>query len=496
MSRVTNSGDGGDDWLPLKTAFNKIFMRKKSIEKDGGPMKYFFKSQSVAIVGASTNPKKDGHIILKNIIDSDYSGKIYPVNPNADEVCGLKAYPSLLDIPGEVDLVVIIIPARFTPPIMEDCAKKGVKAVIIEAMGFAEIGGEGKKLQDKIVDIAANNGIRVMGPNCTGIVSKDLVTSFFPIKDITRGNVTMIGQSGLLAAGMAADIVANKSLNIRKICSIGNKCDINENDLLEYFGDDDETQVISMYLESISDGQQFVKIAKKVTPRKPVIVLYGGRTEAGAQAAMSHTGSIASNAKIVDTALKQSGCIKADDFVDLKEYAKVFSTQPIPKGNRVVVVTAAGSVGVVISDLCVEHGLKLPELSDDTVNELKEVFPEWMPPKNPVDLWFSIEQMGLTKALEKSMSAPLSDPDIDGLIVVLAGFEYTLEIIKKKMVQQIANKYGKPVIICMLVGYDKYKNLLLDELGKDMPVFTSLKSGVKALGKLCEYGISVHKKDA
>jgi acyl-CoA synthetase (NDP forming) len=444
VSRVTNSGEDGDDWLPLKTALNKIFMRNKSIKKDGGPMKYFFESQSVAIVGASTNPKKDGHIILKNIIDSDYSGKIYPVNPNADEVCGLKAYPSLLDIPDEVDLVVIIIPARFTPPIMEDCAKKGVKAVIIEAMGFAEIGGEGKKLQDKIADIAVNNGIRVMGPNC---------------------------------------------------CSIGNKCDVNENDLLEYFGDDDETQVISMYLESISNGQHFVKIAKKLTPRKPVIVLYGGRTEAGAQAAMSHTGSIASNAKIVDTALKQSGCIKADDFVDLKEYAKVFSTQPIPKGNRVVVVTAAGSVGVVISDLCEEHGLKLPELSDDTVNELKEVFPEWMPPKNPVDLWFSIEQMGLTKALEKSMSAPLSDPDIDGLIVVLAGFEYTLEVIEKKMVQQIANKYGKPVIICMLVGYDKYKNLLLDELGKDMPVFTSLKSGVKALGKLCEYAISVHKKD-
>jgi len=468
---------------------------KELLMKEGTTMKYLFESQSVAVVGASTNPKKDGYIILKNIIDSDYAGKIYPINPSADAICGLKAYPSLLDVPDEVELVVIIIPARFTTQIMEDCAKKGVKAVIIESMGFAEIGAQGKKLQDKIVDIAKKNGIRVMGPNCTGIVSKDIVTSFYPIKDVPDGNVTMIGQSGLLAAGMASDIVVNKSLNIRKICSIGNKCDLNENDLLEYFGNDDRTQVISMYLEGISNGRDFVKIAKKVTPQKPVILLYGGRTEAGASAAKSHTGSIASNAKIVDTAIKQTGIIKAVDFVELKEFAKVFSTQPIPKGNRVAVVTAAGSVGVAISDLCEERGLKIPELSAVTVNELKDVFPDWMQPKNPIDLWFSIEQIGLTRTLETSMSAALSAPDIDALVVVLAGFEYTLEVIEKKVVQRIAKKYGKPVIVCVIVGYDKYKKLLLEELGKDMPVFTSLDSGIKALSKLWEYGMRAYKTD-
>jgi acyl-CoA synthetase (NDP forming) len=394
-----------------------------------------------------------------------------------------------------VELVVIIIPARFTTQIMEDCAKKGVKAVIIESMGFAEIGAEGKKLQDQVVDIAKKNGIRVMGPNCTGIVSKDIVTSFYPIKDVPDGNVTMIGQSGLLAAGMASDIVVNKSLNIRKICSIGNKCDLNENDLLAYFADDDRTRVISLYLEGISDGRNFVKIAKKVTPQKPVILLYGGRTEAGANAAKSHTGSIASNAKIVDTAIKQTGIIKAVDFVELKEFAKVFSTQPIPKGNRVAVITAAGSVGVAISDLCVERGMKLPRLSDAATNQLKDVFPDWFPPKNPLDLWFSMEQVGLTKALEKSMNASLSDPNIDAVIVVLAGFEYTLEVIEKKVVQRIAKEYGKPVIVCMLVGYNKYKNLLVEKLGIDMPVFTSLDSGIKALSKLWEYSIRVHKTD-
>ncbi len=457
-------------------------------------MDKFFESKSVAVIGASTNPKKDGNIILQNIINSDYTGDIYPVNPGADEVLGLKAYPSLLDIPGPVDLVVIIIPAQLCVQAVADCAKKGVKAVVIEAMGFTEIGEVGKERQDEIIRIAKESGIRVMGPNCTGIVSRDIATTFFPINDVPRGNVTLIGQSGLLAAGMASDIVVNKSLNVNKICSIGNKCDVNENDLLEYFGDDDQTDVISMYLESIADGRNFVKIARKVASKKPVILLNGGRSEAGAKAAMSHTGSIACNAKIVEAAIKQTGCIKADDFTELKDFAKVFSTQPIPKGNGVAVVTAAGSVGVVVSDLCEEHGLKLAKFSQTTVDELKDVFPDFMPPSNPVDLWFSIENIGLTKALETSLSAPLQDPNVDAVILLLAGFEYTLDAIEKKMVQRISEKFGKPIIVCMLVGYNKYKNFILEELGKDLPVFTSLISGVKALSKLCRYGIRKHKR--
>ncbi|OGA66695.1 MAG: hypothetical protein A3G81_17355 [Betaproteobacteria bacterium RIFCSPLOWO2_12_FULL_65_14] len=455
-------------------------------------MELFFKPRSVAVIGASKDPKKDGNIIVKNIIDSDFSGAIYPVNPSSDEVLGLKAYPSLADIPGEVDIAVIIIPARLCVQAMEDCATKGVKAVIIEAMGFTEIGEPGKKIQDRIEAIAKRAGIRVMGPNCTGIVSRDISTTFFPIKDVPRGNVVMIGQSGLLAAGMASDIVVNRTLNINKICSIGNKCDVNENDLLEYFGNDDQTAVISMYLESIADGYNFVKIARRVAARKPVILLNGGRTDAGARAAMSHTGSIASNARIVQAAIRQTGCIQADDFTELKDFAKVFSTQPLPKGNGVVVVTAAGSVGVVVSDLCEEHGLKLPRLGSRTVDALKAVYPDFMPPSNPVDLWYSIEKLGLTRALETSLAAPLQDPVIDAAIVLLAGFKYTLDAIEKKTVQGIAAKYGKPVIVCTLVGYNEYKNRIVEELGRDMPVFTSLISGVKALGKLCEYGMRRH----
>jgi acetyltransferase len=451
-------------------------------------MKFFFEPTSVAVVGASANPQKDGNIILQNVIAS-FHGQIYPVNPSGGEICGLKAYASLLDIPGEVDLVIIIVPAKIVPSVVEDCAKKHVKGIVIEAMGFGEVGAEGKKMQDKIVEVAKANGIRVIGPNCSGIVSKDLVTSFFKIRDVSDGNVAFMGQSGLLAAGMASDIVTNKTLDIRKFCSIGNKCDVDENDLLEFFGDDDATKVISMYLESFANGRRFVEVAKKVTAKKPVILLYGGRTEAGAKAAKSHTGSIASNTKIVDAALEQTGCIKADDFNELMEFAKVFSTQPIPRGNRVAVVTAAGSVGVVLSDLCETYGLQMVKLSPQTVEKLKPIFPEAMTPTNPIDLWFTIEKLGYTRAMSESLEAALSDPEIDCAVLVVAGFPYVLELVEKKMIQEIVKKHSKPVVVCMLVGDNKVKEEVKEKLGREVPVFTSLSGGVKPLSRLCAYGI-------
>lgn len=457
-------------------------------------MELFFEPKSVAVVGASTNPKKDGNIILQNIIDSDFSGDIYPINPGADEVLGLKAYPSVKDVPGDIDLAVIIIPAKFCVDTMKACAEKKIKAVIIEAMGFGEVGGEGQKMQDQIVQIARENGIRVMGPNCTGIVSRDISTTFFPIKNVPKGNTVLIGQSGLLAAAMASDIVVNGTLNINKVCSIGNKCDVNENDLLEYFGDDPQTEVISMYLESIADGANFVPIAKRAAAKKPVIFLKGGRTEAGAEAAMSHTGSMASNTKIVEAAIKQTGVVKADDFTEIKDFAKVFSTQPLPNGNRVAVVTAAGSVGVVVSDLCAEHGLEMPKPSSETVEKLEDAFPPDMKPSNPLDLWFTIEKLGLVKTLERTMSASFEDPNIDAVVLILAGMQYTMPVLDEKTVQKITEKYQKPVVVCMLVGYNEYKNRIMEELGKDMPVFTSLISGVKALSKLCHYGIQRNKQ--
>ncbi len=456
-------------------------------------MEFFFKPKSVAVIGASGTPGKLGYVIVKNISDSDFSGDVYPVNPKSEEILGYKVYPSLTQIPGDVDLVVTALPTpKLTVATLEECAQKGVKAVIIESAGFAEIGGEGKLFQQQIVDIAAKNNIRVMGPNCSGIVSRDIVTSIYPMtQKVPNGNVVLIGQSGLLAAGMASDIVENESLNISKVCSIGNKCDVNENDLLQYFGEQKDVDVISMYLENVADGKNLTKIAKKVAAKKPVVFLNGGRTEAGAKAAMSHTGSIASNSKIVETAIRQTGMIKADDFTELKDFAKVFSTQPLPKGNRIAVITLAGSVGVVVSDLCAEYGLELPKLTPETTESLKDMFDT--PVSNPVDLYFSVTKIGFTKTLETTFPDAFKDPNIDAAVLILAGFEYTQEAVQKKIIQRIVKEVGKPVVVCMIVGYNRFKNVIMDELGKELPVFPSLISGVKALSKLCEYGIRQHK---
>ena len=459
-------------------------------------MDLFFKPRSVAVLGASGTPGKLGYVIVKNIADSDFTGEVYPVNPKSDEILGYKVYRSVTEIPGDVDLVVTALPTpKLTVEAVEECAKKGVKAVIIESAGFAEMGGEGKVFQQQIVDIAKKNNIRVMGPNCSGIVSRDIVTSIYPMtKKVPKGNVVLIGQSGLLAAGMASDIVENESLNISKVCSIGNKCDVNENDLLEYFGNEDGVDVISMYLETVTDGRNLTRIAKKVAAKKPVIFLSGGRTEAGARAAMSHTGSIASNAKIVETAIKQTGMTMADDFTELKDFAKVFSTQPLPKGNRIAVITLAGSVGVVVSDLCTNVGLELPKLTPETTEKLKDMFET--PISNPVDLYFSVTKIGFTKTLETTFPDAFRDPNVDAAIIILAAFDYTQEAVQKKIIQKIVQDVGKPVVICMIVGYNKYKNVIMDELGKDLPVFPSLISGVKALSKLCQYGMRKHKQSA
>ncbi|SDO35058.1 acetate--CoA ligase family protein [Desulforhopalus singaporensis] len=459
-------------------------------------MELFFKPKSVAVIGASGTPGKLGYVIIKNIADSDFQGEVYPVNPKSDEILGYKVYKSVKEIPGDVDLAVTALPTpKLTVATVRDCAEKGVKAVIIESAGFAEMGGEGKKFQQEIVEIAKQNNIRVMGPNCSGIVSRDIVTSIYPMtRKVPRGNVVLIGQSGLLAAGMASDIVENESLDISKVCSIGNKCDVNENDLLEYFGKEQDVDVISMYLETVSDGKNLTAIAKKVAAEKPVIFLSGGRTEAGARAAMSHTGSIASNAKIVEAAARQTGMIMADDFTELKDFAKVFSTQPLPKGNRVAVITLAGSVGVNVSDLCATYGLELPKLTAETTEKLKDMFDT--PVSNPVDLYFSVTKIGFTRTLETTFPDAFRDPNIDAAVIILAGFEYTQEAVQKKIIQKIVQEVGKPVVVCMIVGYNKYKNVIMDQLGKDLPVFPSLISGVKALSKLCEYGIRRQKLSA
>jgi acyl-CoA synthetase (NDP forming) len=300
-------------------------------------LKCFFEPESVAVIGASRNPSKYGYSLLKNLIDLGFNGKIYPVNPNAEEILGLKAYPSVKAINENVDLAIIIVPSFKVPEVMLDCAEKRVKGVVICSSGFREAGEAGKKLEDEVVAIAKKAGIRVVGPNTTGILNatNNFTTSFVPLPRFKRGNVAFIAQTGLFAAAAFWWIISKQPFGVSKIVGLGNKCDVDDAEVLEYLADDEETEVVAIYMEGVKDGRRLFETFKKVSKIKPIVVLKSGRSPAGVKASLSHTGSLAVKDEIFDAVCKQAGVIRVGgDLDELLDVTKAFALQPLPKGIR------------------------------------------------------------------------------------------------------------------------------------------------------------------
>jgi len=370
----------------------------------------FFNPKSVAIIGASSNENKGGYHILKNVM-AGFRGKIYPVNKSYTEISDLPCYPDLASIPGNIDMAIYFIPAKELPHTVNECAEKGVKGIIIESGGFDEAGPEGHRLQKLALENAAKAGIRLWGPNCMGFidVNKTHVFSFIHSAvwpDILRGgNVGLIVQSGMLSAGFLLHALQEGVMGVSKACSIGNKCDINENDLLEYMIKDKETEVIACYLESLVDGRKFINLAKKTT--KPIIVLMGGRSAQGAKAAQSHTASLSGNYSIARGAFKQAGIIEVFDPAELTDMARAFSKKMTchPVGGTAV-LTFSGGAGTITTDLMDDCGLELAKLSDKTLSSIAELFPAWNKPDHPLDLWIAIEQYSTIRLLTQLYFMP------------------------------------------------------------------------------------------
>ena len=384
-------------------------------------MQCFFDPKSVAIIGASRDPKRGGYRILKNV-QTGFQGPIYPVNPLCDQIDGLRCYPSVLDIPEPVDLAIVYVPSRLVPAVVRQCAQRGVPGAIIESAGFAETGAAGKALQDELKQIAAETGIRLWGPNCMGLVDmvKRHVFSFV-VEGIWEegalvGDVSLIVQSGLLAAGFVVDLMSHRGVGISKACSIGNKVDVDECDLLEWLLDDPYTKAIGLYLESVADGRRFMELCRR--SRKPIVVLKGGKSAGGAEAAMSHTASLAGHGGVVSGAFAQVGVVEAHDFAQMMDICRTLARFPeAPKTNRrrVAILTASGGAGIMSADFVDEVGLELAELSEATQRELQRVYPEWMPVANPVDLFPAIDRNGPVAFLV-AFEALCADPDIDAVL--------------------------------------------------------------------------------
>ena len=456
-------------------------------------MDFFFEPNGIAVVGASPEPYSGGRNLLTNLT-LGYKGPIYPVNPKYDEILGLKCYPRVSEINGSVDLSIIFVPAKMVPHVMEDCAMKGVRGVIIESGGFAEVGPEGKALQDQCLAIARKGGIRIWGPNCMGLIdtAKPYVFSFVIPKDmkeaIRPGHISLMVQSGLLSGGFIITLMGNKTLGLAKVCSIGNKCDVSENEILEYLLNDPSTKVVCLYLESFINGRRFFELA--TSSDKPIIVLKGGKTPSGAKASFSHTASLAGNYELIRGILRQARVIEAEDFFEMMDIARTleknFHLQRSTHGKpRIAILSYSGASGIVTTDHMEKYGLTLAHLSPQTRKRLEELSPDWMPVNNPVDYWPAIEKNGPASAYKHALSALHGDPEVDGIIVHLyAG--HGIWFLKAEEILAGVKGLRKPILF-WLMGPESIREatrLPLEEEG--WPTFHEIHRTVRVMASLFE----------
>ena len=449
-------------------------------------MEFFFKPKGIAIIGASANPAKGGHFILNNV-SKGYRGGIYPVNPGYEKINDITCYPSVLQVPDPVDMAIIFVPAAMVPRVLKECAERGIKGVMIESGGFAEAGEQGRRLQQGITRISQETGVRIWGPNCMGLVDAihNLVFSFvLPAiweKGLETGRVSLVVQSGMLSAGFLIDIMTNGIMGISKACSIGNKADVNECDILEYLIDDSDTGVIGLYLESIPDGRRFVDLCRRSA--KPIVVLRGGKSRKGAEAAMSHTASLAGNGAVVSGALAQVGVVEAYDFKQMMDLCRSLANYPeIPSGDcrRVAILTMSGAAGILSADFIEKHGLSVADLSAKTVEKLQEIYPEWMPVSNPVDLWPAVERNGRKKAYRHAFQALCGDSEVDAILfhIFVGGEEAGVNV---TALVEMARKAGKPLFGWVMGKRDAAHKFQVHARELELPVFGELHRAVESM---------------
>jgi len=453
----------------------------------------FFKPRSIAVVGASKTSTKIGHAALKNILISEYECKLFPINPKEKEILGVKCYAKLNDVPSSIDLVLISVPAKIVPQIMSECVQKRVKNVIIISSGFSETGNS--ELENEIKKIVEGVEINVLGPNTMGYKNaSDGLDASFVFGNPRKGNVALISQSGALGIGMIY-LANNEFVGLSKIIGVGNKLDIDDDDLITYFSRDNDTKVIGLYIEAVKDGRDFMNSIKDCN--KPVLVVKAGRSEAGARATASHTGSMAGSDNIYSAAIKQAGGIRCRDIVELFDMARALAGQPSAQGNRIGIITNGGGLGIMLTDACEANGLAIPKLSQNTYNKIDKILPDIVNPNNPVDL---VADAGFYR-YEASTRALLEDPGIDGVIVasVHGGYarprEFTGAILKMIRERRLHEEFKKP-ILATWVGGKEFEDMVLDLKTAGVPIYPSSWRTARAMLSLYLEGKRIKREKA
>lgn len=454
-----------------------------------------FRPRSVAVIGASRERGTIGAEIFHNLLEHGFRGPVYPVNPKADVVQSVRAYPSIADVPGPVDLAVIVVPSAAAVEILEACGKAGVKAAAVISAGFKETGDAGRERERALVECGRRYGMRILGPNCLGVLNTEdgvrLDATFAPAYP-PAGRIAFSSQSGALGLAIL-EYAAELNLGISQFVSVGNKADVSGNDLLEFWENDPGTDLILLYLESFGNPRRFTQIARRVGRRKPIVAVKSGRTSAGVRAAASHTGSLAGSDAAVDALFTQSGVIRTDTIEELFDVAMLLAHQPVPRGSRVAIVTNAGGPGIMASDACESHGLEVPALTDATVAAIRDFLPREASIRNPVDMLAS----AAPASFERVIPLVAADPNVDALLVIYVPpivtrpLDVAQAIVRGTSTAAIAaarrSEPTKPVLSCFLGKHGMTESLQSLHEGK-IPSYAFPESAAIALSRAARYG--------
>jgi len=462
----------------------RIFLDKEGVAPESAKvetdLRDLFYPRSIAVLGASDTPGKLGWNVFNNLLSHKFEGDLYPVNIKAETVQGVAAVPNISEVEGDVDVAIVLVPAAVTSMAVSEACKKGAKFAVVESAGFAEIGEGGKKIEKDILEAAKDGGCRVLGPNCSGIINThhNMVQSIGVVDELGKGDIGLVAQAGVYAAGMLWGM--RHTLDFGIVATIGNKLDINETDVLEFLGEDDNIGVVCMYLEDVKSGRRFIDIAREVVKKKPVIALKAGRTEAGKKAISSHTASLAGNDQIYDAVFRQSGIIRARNNNHMFSLAKAFSKQPLPPNDGVLVVSYAGSLGVATTDALYMNGLRLAELDEDAEDRLKEILPPYVGCHNPVDYTFDMNPNWVKGTIEIG----LDSVDVGGFIVVLQA-----EILNSYVEPLKSIDYrGKPILTCVACKEFAMDDVIaMEQAG--IPVFSTPETATEVMAEMYRHSL-------
>ncbi len=447
-------------------------------------LKHFFEPDSVAVIGASSNPTKLGHAVIKNLVEGGFGkkGKIYPINLQGGEILGLNAYPSVGEVPGPIDLAVIVIPYPYVPDALRECGEKGIPAAVVISAGFREAGREGLERELELIDIAHEYNIRLIGPNCLGVIDTFTpLNASFAAGTPPGGPMAFMSQSGALGTAVL-DIALAGRLGLSKFVSLGNKADVSEIDLLKAWEKDENTRVILMYSEGMPNGEEFIRVAREVTQHKPVVAIKSGVTQSGSRAVSSHTGSLAGSEQAYRAAFQQAGVLRVELMETLFDVAIAIGYQPDLKGDRIAIITNAGGPGILATDALERAGLSMARLKNETIQSLQEYLPDAASAANPVDVLGDAREDRYRFALE----TVIKDPNVDGVLVVLTPQAMTDIKATAEAVGDLARSTDKPVLACFMG--EKYIAAGIDILTKQgVPNYAFPERAAQAFRAMADY---------